>query len=80
MIEENKIFDKKGELRAIELVGDIVDTIMVIAIINPGVDIHYIDLELRKCGFFISHPTLRNIKRSLISDGILSDCYNFNLN
>lgn len=80
MISENRIFNEKGELRVIELVGDIIDTILIIVKVNPGIDIAKVNLELRKCGFFISHPILSKIWEHLINYGLLDSAFKTHLN
>lgn len=72
MIAGKKLFDTQGELRKTELVGDIVDTLLAIYSIGKYIKVAEINLELRRCGFFISFQTQEDIIDYLTNRDMLS--------
>ena len=72
MIARKKLFDSKGKLRETELVGDIVDTILAIYSIGKYTKMAEVNLELRRCGLFISFPDQKDIINYLTNIHVLS--------
>ena len=72
MIARKKLFDSKGKLRETELVGDIVDTILAIYYIGKYTKMAEVNLELRRCGLFISFPDQKDIINYLTNIHVLS--------
>lgn len=72
MIARKKLFDNQDELRKTELVGDIVDTILAIYSIGRYTKMAEVNLELRRCGLFISFPDQKDIINYLTNSGLLS--------
>jgi len=71
MIKESKIF-KNGKTRRTELVGDIIDTILIMCgASHPPANVYDINIELRRCGFILSIPLLKKILEYLVEEKIL---------
>lgn len=60
-----KDMDKKDYAR-------LLDTILLILLVSPTANINYINLELRRCGFFVTHLELTKVLEKLRDDGLIN--------
>ena len=78
-IDNIKLFDNNGDFNLIKEVGDIIDTIFIVLAVQKETDIYKVNLELRRCGFFLNIGELRKVIIKLIKEGLITDG-RFNLN
>lgn len=71
-INEQEIFKSNGEFKLTRDLADLLDTVLFIVAVNVNSSIYEINLELRRCGFFISHPALVKILEKQARDGMIS--------
>lgn len=70
-IEEAELFDKKGEFNLTKELANMLDTILLLLIVEKQSDLYSINLELRRCGFFIIHPDLKKVVKKMIKQGMI---------
>lgn len=78
-IDESDLFDNKGEFNLTKDIANMLDTILIVLIVVDKTSLHNINLELRRCGFFLTHPELKKVVKKLTKQGFIGDG-RFNLN
>lgn len=78
-IDETELFKSNGEFNLTKELANMLDTILIVLIVEKQSDLNKMNLELRRCGFFITQPDLKKVVKKLVEDGLISDT-NFNLN
>jgi hypothetical protein len=73
-----KIFKKNGEFNMSINLGNLLDTILIIVTENSGIKINALNLELRRCGFFIDEPELKKIVNKIVRPLVFYKIWNLN--
>ena len=68
-----KIFKKDGEFNLTKELANLLDTILMVLCSKSPTELSDINLELRKCGFFISNPELTSILDKLTKQGLVDN-------
>ena len=72
-IKKDELFKENGEFNLTQDLANMLDTILIISMVKGAMDLYNMNLELRRCGFFISHPELKEIVAKLIKDGLVGE-------
>ena len=72
-IDETELFDNKGEFNLTKDLANMLDTILIVLMVEKQSDLYTVNLELRRCGFFINHPDLKKVIKKLIEQGLITD-------
>ena len=78
-IDETELFKSNGGFNLTKELSNMLDTILIVLTAENLTDLNKLNLELRRCGFFITHPDLKKVIKKLMKDGLVSE-NNFNLN
>jgi len=74
-ISENDLFKSNGEFNLSADLANMLDTILIVLCVRKMITVTEINLELRRCGFFISHPELKKVLDKLIKDGLADESF-----
>ena len=68
---KTKFFKADGSFRLKGDMPSLLNTILVIIIVNNKIGLHELNLELRRCGFYVSHPDLKKITARMLKEGVV---------